>query len=839
MFKAAIVLAHQYNISIGGEFIRWQVGQSTGAVIDVVDVVCHALSTSNIVGIVGPYLSREAEIIAPFAQKIGIPVISYSATDPDLSNRNVYPNFYRTVPSDDLAALALVKLFIRFNWTSCTVIYQNDAFGLGGVRSISNSFNASGLAVKRTVEFDIATLSIRGNLKSLLTNAATRIVVLWAISAYTPLILQDALDSNVVGPYFTWILSSAISINYFNETYYQNLIGMLSIEPVTGSVVNALINTTLLDAAYSIWQQYEPESFPESMNVDYYALFAFDATWTLIQSLQKMCASKINNSSSCLSFFESSYCFNCRFVQSNLLLDAVTRTEFLGISGPIQFSYNVTNRITGLYYTAKNTQPSSNGVNFVHVLDYSHPGDWRIPAQENIIVWSGNSLTKPTGQASLKGVNLRIGIIESVPFLIVDNAIDASGQTIQEYSGYILDLIDILQSQLGFIPILQLAPSTMTYNGLIQAVKDGIYDIVVADITVTAARREVVSFSNPIYDNALCIVMRQTRDISIDLFAFLKPFALNLWLVALATLIYAGMIMWFVERHNNEELENRSVLSQIVLSIWYCFGNVVGFGVDFPVRTSPGRLLTLGLYILGLILVSSYTANLASELTIAKSTGIISGIQDLKNGKIPLNRIDVLVQSAHEEYYLRKVSNGARTYYPVHSEEELCSSVAEGLADASIIDSSSAEYYTNNIYCNLTIVGDYFNQNIYSIVIPQDWIYTQDLDVTILSLRQLGELDKLRIKWFQTKRCPDSLQQSGNISIEEIFGLFLVFGVISILSLLLFAWMKRHNVKSYLFKLMHKKELSAEKNGFENRHSNETVGDSQHHQHVSLDICVF
>ncbi|CAF1553715.1 unnamed protein product [Rotaria sp. Silwood1] len=275
------------------------------------------------------------------------------------------------------------------------------------------------------------------------------------------------------------------------------------------------------------------------------------------------------------------------------------------------------------------------------------------------------------------------------------------------------------------------------------------------------------------------------------------------------------------------------------MSIWYCFGNVIGYGVDFNVYTSPGRLLTAGLYILGLILVASYTANLASELTIAKTTGIISGIEDIKNGKIPLNRIGILVQSSHEEYYLREVSNGARTYYPVHSEEELCSSVASGLADASIIDSSSAEYYTNNIYCNLTIIGNGFNQNTYSIVIPQDWIYTQDLDVAILSLTELGELNKLKIKWFQTKICPDPVQQSSNISIEAIYGLFLIFGIISILSLLLFAWKKRINIKSYLSKLMHGEKVSAETNDSNKRDTDENFERSQHHQQRSPDIYAF
>ncbi|CAF4770807.1 unnamed protein product, partial [Rotaria sp. Silwood2] len=218
-------------------------------------------------------------------------------------------NFYRTVPSDNTAALTLVMLFNQFNWTSCLIIYQNDAYGSGGAGAINDLFNASGITVVQMIVYDIARNSILGNLKTYLTNNPTRIVILWAESVYTSLILQDALDSNLVGPYFTWIINSAISLNSFNEEYYQNLIGILLIEPVVGSVVNAPYNIELLNAAYNIWQKYENETYPGSTNVNYYALFAFDATWALIKSLEELYSLQTNNSSSFLSFDESSFCF--------------------------------------------------------------------------------------------------------------------------------------------------------------------------------------------------------------------------------------------------------------------------------------------------------------------------------------------------------------------------------------------------------------------------------------------------------------------------------------------------------------------------------------------------
>ncbi|CAF4367898.1 unnamed protein product, partial [Rotaria sordida] len=126
MFKAAVLLSHRYNITIDGEFLRWQVAETTGGIIDVLSDACRAVLNLNTVGIIGPELSRESQLVAPFGEKLGIPVISYASSDPDLSNKKIYPTFYRTVPSDDIAASSLVKLFIRFNWTSCSIIYQKD-----------------------------------------------------------------------------------------------------------------------------------------------------------------------------------------------------------------------------------------------------------------------------------------------------------------------------------------------------------------------------------------------------------------------------------------------------------------------------------------------------------------------------------------------------------------------------------------------------------------------------------------------------------------------------------------------------------------------------------------
>ncbi|CAF5150156.1 unnamed protein product [Rotaria sp. Silwood1] len=142
-------------MTIDGKLIRWNEGLTNGNIIDALSDTCLSVSQTNIVGIIGPELSREALLIGPFGEQLGIPVISYAATDPDLSDVISYRNFYRTVSSDNTAALALIKLFNRFNWTSCLIIYQNDAFGSGGAKAINGAFNQSGITVSQMIIYDM------------------------------------------------------------------------------------------------------------------------------------------------------------------------------------------------------------------------------------------------------------------------------------------------------------------------------------------------------------------------------------------------------------------------------------------------------------------------------------------------------------------------------------------------------------------------------------------------------------------------------------------------------------------------------------------------------------
>lgn len=811
MFQSAIQLSQEYNITIDGKYIGGQSVKTQGDVMNALSNTCSQVSDFNIVGIVGPTISSESHSIARFAAKIGIPVISHAATDPELSDREIYSTFYRTIPSDNTLAMALVDLFIQYNWASCIVIYQNDAFGSGGVKAVSEAFSKNKLNIERTIVFDLSKLSIRGNLKELLENSLTRIVLVWAITDYTLSILDHALENGVLGPQFTWILSNNIPLEHFDKKFHDQLIGMLIIESAVGDVMtHTLVNETLLKAAQDLWKLHEPETYPGVNNVSYYALFAFDAAWTLIQALQKLCSPSTHHSSSCLSLINTSFCFDRQLLNSTSLLSIINNNTFLGVSGDVQFSMNRTDRIVGSYYILKNVQHSANVLNSVPVLLWSESKNWTSSMHSNIILWPGKNCSSPSGRAKLSGIQLKIGIYQSRPFTMLRESRNSSEQINPTWMGYVPDLIDLLRKRMDFTAELIAIPSNVTYDGLIDAVAaaNAEYDMIIADITITASRRQKVAFSNSFFHSSLGLIIREEPIDDVDLVAYLRPFSFQLWLTIIIVDIYAGFVFYLLEREHNQALRDQSTFVTIMKSMWYVIGNVLAYGSEFSVRTGAGRLLTAGLYVLSIVVIAVYTAKLTSDLTIAKTRGIISGIQDIKDGKIAFNRIGLVAHTSIEEYYLREISFDNPNFYPLNNDAEAYEKLITNVIDASIMDSNFAEYVTNNLYCSLTLVGADFGKNVFGIVFRKNWLHQQSFDENILSLEESGELERLKRKWFKSNNCSRLSTKSSAITVVSMAGLFVTFGVISLLSLSLFLWPKRLAIRDFLLKLVHRKNMS-------------------------------
>ncbi|CAL8373890.1 unnamed protein product [Gadus morhua 'NCC'] len=79
--------------------------------------------------IIGGASSTTAMILSRTLASLSVPVISYLASCPCLSDRHRFPNFFRTIPSDVYQAKTMARLAILFNWTWIGAVIANNDYG--------------------------------------------------------------------------------------------------------------------------------------------------------------------------------------------------------------------------------------------------------------------------------------------------------------------------------------------------------------------------------------------------------------------------------------------------------------------------------------------------------------------------------------------------------------------------------------------------------------------------------------------------------------------------------------------------------------------------------------
>uniref|UniRef100_A0A3Q2DUT2 G-protein coupled receptors family 3 profile domain-containing protein n=1 Tax=Cyprinodon variegatus TaxID=28743 RepID=A0A3Q2DUT2_CYPVA len=127
-----------------------------------------------VMGVVGDSGSTPSISMSRIFGSFNIPLVSSFSTCACLSDKQQFPSFFRTIPSDHYQADALAKLVKHFGWTWIGVVHSNSDYGNDGIASFLKAVVREGICVEvadMKSFFDKALRSV-GDMKVLLEELA-------------------------------------------------------------------------------------------------------------------------------------------------------------------------------------------------------------------------------------------------------------------------------------------------------------------------------------------------------------------------------------------------------------------------------------------------------------------------------------------------------------------------------------------------------------------------------------------------------------------------------------------------------------------------------------------
>ena len=311
---------------------------------------------------------------------------------------------------------------------------------------------------------------------------------------------------------------------------------------------------------------------------------------------------------------------------------------------------------------------------------------------------------------SLEGLEIRAILDENSPYF----RLDSEGKIDEDYPGLIVVLMDEI-ARLGkftwrnsYTTYAYDETSNRTWTDLLIWSADT-YDVVADSYTINFDRQNRgISFPESWFDASEVLIGRKNQqegsnDEVFNAWSFLYPFDDVVWYTIGATMIFSGLLYTFLVAIDPYS-DRRKIEKKPVAAI---FDAAMGFAghMEFETQTHPARLFSFSLAMWSLLMVSAYTANLASFLVVRNTpTQGISSIEDVVRQEEP---ICVKSDTATAEGLKRDFPIAVIVEKP--NEEDIFKSVLDGECSFALTTMSKWQVYERdanvNDGCQLAWIG--------------------------------------------------------------------------------------------------------------------------------------
>ncbi|KAK7311930.1 hypothetical protein RJT34_10407 [Clitoria ternatea] len=217
--------------------------------------------------------------------------------------------------------------------------------------------------------------------------------------------------------------------------------------------------------------------------------------------------------------------------------------------------------------------------------------------------------------------------------------------------------------------------------------------------------------------------------------------------------------------------------------------NFIGNNNGEKVVSNCARLVVIIWVFVVLILVQSYTASLTSLLTVEKLSPTLTDVNQLMKNKLNVGYYrgsfvyGMLKNMGFQDSHLIP-------FISVQDCDELFNKGSGNGGIAAAFDETPNLRLISGTYCSkYTILEPTFKTDGYGYVFPRGSPLVADISRAILNVTQGDKMKTIEEAWFNKNNCSETGTpiSSDNLSIDSFWGLFLIAGVASVSSLLIFA----------------------------------------------------
>uniref|UniRef100_UPI00398EF48D glutamate receptor ionotropic, kainate 3 n=1 Tax=Pristiophorus japonicus TaxID=55135 RepID=UPI00398EF48D len=744
---------------------------------------CDQLSL-GVVAIFGPSHSSSSNAVQSICNALEVPHIQIRWKHHPMDNRDsFYTNFYPDYSSLSHAILDLVQ-FLK--WRTATVVYD-DSTGLIRLQELITAPSRYNIRLKIR-QLPIDSTDARPLLKEMKRGREFRIIFDCSYTMAAQ-ILKQAMSMGMMTEYYHYIFTTLDLFALDLDSYRYCGVNMTGFR---------ILNTENLHVS-SIIEKWSMERLQASPSADsglldgimtFSHLFQTDAALTYdavhIVSMSYQRAPQMTvNSLQC--HRHKPWRFGSRF------MNFIKEAQWEGLTGRIAF-----NKSTGLRtdFDLDVVSLKEDGLEKV--------GTWDTTNGLNVTEISrsrGSNITD-----SLTNRSLIVTTVLEEPYVMFKKS-DKPLSGNDRFEGYCIDLLKELSNILGFVYDIQLAQDGKygtpddkgQWNGMVKELIDHKADLAVAPFTITYAREKVIDFSKPFMTLGISILYRKSNGTNAGVFSFLNPLSPDIWMYILLAYLGVSCVLFVIARFSPYEwydahpcnpgsdvVENNFTLLN---SFWFGVGALMQQGSELMPKALSTRIIGGIWWFFTLIIISSYTANLAAFLTVERMESPIESADDLaKQTKIEYGAVK---DGATMMFFKKsKISTFEKMWAFMSSRQQtvLVKSNEEGIqrvlgADYAFLMESTKIEYVIQRNCNLTQIGGHMDSKGYGIGTPLGSPYKEKITIAVLQLQEDGKLHMIKEKWWRGSGCPEEENKDASaLGIQNIGGIFIVLAAGLVLS---------------------------------------------------------